>query len=54
MTMFLYVHKLVVRQGNDIARGCFQRFTWELKVGEDRAGKGPGLGKSAEPGKNKI
>ncbi len=30
------------------------KFTWELKVGEDRAGKGPGLGKSTEPGKTKI
>jgi hypothetical protein len=27
MTMFVYINCMVVRQGNDIARGCFQRFT---------------------------
>ncbi len=48
MMMFVY------KNWNDIAKGCFRRFTWELRVGEDRAGNGPGLGKSTEPGKTKT
>jgi hypothetical protein len=48
MMMFVY------KNWNDIAKGCFQRFTWELKIGEDMAGNGPVLGKSTEPGKTKI
>jgi hypothetical protein len=46
--------KLVVGQENDIAKGGFRRFTWELRIGEDRAGNRQGLGKSTEPRKTKI
>jgi hypothetical protein len=35
MMMFVY------KNWNDIAKGCFRRFTWELKIGEDMAGNGP-------------
>jgi hypothetical protein len=44
MMIFVYINWL-------FGRG---RFIWELKIEEDRAGNGPGLGKSTEPGKTKI
>jgi hypothetical protein len=32
---------MMYKNWNDIAKGCFRRFTWELKIGEDMAGNGP-------------
>jgi hypothetical protein len=57
MKMMMFVHKAGCSAGGTIykARGCYRRFTWELKIGEAREGNRQGFGRStAELRKTKI